>query len=924
LNTSVRLRLLSLICLGGLWLGAPQASPDNGRNPAVQAWEIAVDAMRPYRESGRGATLQDAFRAIMAEDVGNTSAMAGGKGGTDGPLWLLTDGADVAGAVAADPAGEYLLLMPEGRLWDVEAWIVPRGGAGAGDAGPDPRPLTRHPYRYPVFELPAAAAAGPILVRIGADQPVPPRWRLQSAAAGHQALILDSAIIGAAYAIILAALLLDVLMLIAVPRLDQWVLLVALPLITLDLANRDGVLALYTGSALPPPLASAANNLIVVAGVATYITYLELRLRLPWLFRSMLGVMVLALGAGLLATYHGHHQVVALGLMMLVIALALPAGLYLALRGEFRGWIGVAVVLLYGLPMLCVQASDLLGLILPALPPMLLTSAVAVTMLGVLIAFAHRAYQLHQDALRANRALQRHRQTLERTVSERTADLTAAAGRAERANRAKDDFLARMSHELRTPLNAILGYAQWLADGRLDAEQERSRKVIESAGRHQLQLVNDLLDVSRIESGRLELQPRPLALGAFLDTQVAAFRVQAGRKGLTLTLRSEGALPHCILADKGRLRQLLSNYLGNAIKYTEQGWVRLCVGWSPDAGRLRFEVEDTGCGIPEDELGHLYESFYQGSRSRGNEGLGLGLAICRRLAEAMGGEVGAANRDGGGSRFHFSMPVLDCPPGPLQAAGGRGYPRGYDGPPRRILVVDDIAQNGRVLRDWLHRLRLEVTLVDSGPAALEQLERETPDLILLDIFMPGMDGYETLRRIRRRAGDRPPVVAVTASVGETDRERVVAAGFDGFIAKPIEVERLTEVLARLLDLQWRWDAVAEDGANPASPPDDSGPLVLDAAAWATWQALGAYPSFNTLTELGERMRAAGLGQGDTALQQAGKALTEAADSFDPEHCAAVVRALTGRVQSAATDGSGSPGHCPAMDAGESDGSREQL
>ncbi len=215
-------------------------------------------------------------------------------------------------------------------------------------------------------------------------------------------------------------------------------------------------------------------------------------------------------------------------------------------------------------------------------------------------------------------------------------------------------------------------------------------------------------------------------------------------------------------------------------------------------------------------------------------------------------------------------------------------------------MVDDIAQNGRVLRDWLHRLRLEVTLVDSGPAALEQLERETPDLILLDIFMPGMDGYETLRRIRRRAGDRPPVVAVTASVGETDRERVVAAGFDGFIAKPIEVERLTEVLARLLDLQWRWDQAAEEARNPTPSPEVGGPLLLDASIWAAWQALGEYPSFNALMELGERMRAAGLGQGDTALQQAGKALMEAADSFDPERCAAVVRALARRVQSAAS------------------------
>ncbi len=162
-------RFLGLIGVICLWTGAPQASPGAGRDPALAAWAIAVDA-RPYWESGQGVTPQDAFRAITAQRVGNTTAMGRVMGWTDGPLWLL---ADIAGAVAADPAGEYLLVLPEGRLRDVKAWIMQHGAAGAGDAGPKLRPLTRRPYRYPVFELPAAAAAGPILLRIGADQPGP-------------------------------------------------------------------------------------------------------------------------------------------------------------------------------------------------------------------------------------------------------------------------------------------------------------------------------------------------------------------------------------------------------------------------------------------------------------------------------------------------------------------------------------------------------------------------------------------------------------------------------------------------------------------------------------------------------------------------------------------------------------------------------
>ncbi|HEV8690010.1 MAG TPA: ATP-binding protein, partial [Ideonella sp.] len=344
-----------------------------------------------------------------------------------------------------------------------------------------------------------------------------------------------------------------------------------------------------------------------------------------------------------------------------------------------------------------------------------------------------------------------HRDNLEDMVRSRTAELSAAKQRAEVASQAKSDFLARMSHELRTPLNAVLGYAQLLRmDQGLSTRQASGLDTIRNSGEHLLALIVDILDFSRIEAGRTELHPEAVSLPTLLEAVCDIVRVRADEKSLQFTYEAQAGLPETIQADAKRLRQVLLNLLGNAIKFTERGSVGLQVEvLERDAKRtrLRFSISDSGIGIDERQFESIFKPFEQGSAvHRRYGGTGLGLAISQQLARMLGGEIRVQSELGAGSRFWFEADFLlgDA----AAAAPSAPSPVGYEGPRRRVLIVDDVPGNRAMLGDLLGTLGFETTPACNGREALEQLQGQPCDLVLMDMAMPVMDGFEAIGEIR--------------------------------------------------------------------------------------------------------------------------------------------------------------------------------
>ena len=456
--------------------------------------------------------------------------------------------------------------------------------------------------------------------------------------------------------------------------------------------------------------------------------------------------------------------------------------------------------------------------------------------------------QREKERDQALNALQKARDELEDRVAKRTrqleeqkAKLARAKEKADAASHAKSEFLSNMSHELRTPLNAILGYVQILIQGKhLSDSQKNSLEIVHKSGRHLLTLINDILDLSKIEAGKIEILPVDLDLSSFLYGIVGIISARAHEKDLVFTFEKLSDPPSGIKADETRLRQVLLNLLGNAVKFTDRGSVVFSVRLEQkdDGARIHFKVEDTGPGMDPEVLEKIFEPFEQvGATQHRFEGTGLGLSISRKLVRAMGGELYVRSEVGRGSCFWFEIAVPTTKARVIGAAGGNEAVNGYEtmlDRPLRVLVADDKPYNRELLVDLLEPLGFDTWSAEDGRQAVNLAADIHPHLIITDVVMPVMSGYQAVEEIRRMPETAQAVIiAMSAGVTEKDRNESLLAGCQAFLPKPVDIYLLLEQIEKFLDIKWKY-GIEEDiaklgdhdaGLKPLVPPP---PEDLDA------------------------------------------------------------------------------------------------
>ena len=455
--------------------------------------------------------------------------------------------------------------------------------------------------------------------------------------------------------------------------------------------------------------------------------------------------------------------------------------------------------------------------------------------------------KLEEERERTNAELRKHKEELEGLVAERTAQLTEAndrlveevqnhdraRSRAEQASRAKSEFLATMSHEVRTPMSGVLGMLRLMADGPLNERQHQQVRVMRSSSEILLGILNDILDYSRVESGEIEVRRAVFDLHELVEDIVVLMQGRAREQNLALELAIARDVPAAVTGDRQKLSQVLLNLLGNGIKFTDRGAVTLAVSKGAGANGICLAVHDTGPGIAEQDLAHLFEPFYQAaaSRRRGQQaGTGLGLAISRRLVTAMGGRIEVETEPGEGSHFSVTLPLPRGEAIALPPAEAMPYQAAAPGRALSVLIVEDNVVNAMVVEAFVARMGHEPLVAPTAEEGLELLEAQAFDLVLMDISLPGIDGIEATERIRAHADPTIrslPIVAMSAHVFENEIAQHLQSGMDAFIGKPIAPDALAETIASVLG---RAPAAREaEGGDRAGGGD---PSIIDPAVLA--------------------------------------------------------------------------------------------